>query len=98
MTDFTTIKLQVNTGTSPAGEGSGTATWTDLLFGTASYELRLCGTGAGGGSIASASWPTYLRPGSVGVIPEMWGYFGSDASGGLKVTNYDGTSSHYLQM
>jgi len=96
--DFTTIKAQVNTGTSPAGEGSGAATWTDLLFGTASYELRLCAAAAGGASIASASWPTFLRPGSTAIIPEMWGYFGSDASGGLKVTNYDGTSAHYLQF
>lgn len=93
MTDFTTIKMQVNTGTSDASP-----TFTDMLFGTASYELRLCGTGAGGASIASASWPTYLRPTSTGVIPEMWGYFGSDASGGQKVTTYDGTSAHYKQI
>jgi len=97
MTDFTVLKLQINTGSGAAGEGSGSATWSDMLFGTASYEMRLCGASAGGGSIASASWPTYLRPGSTGVIPEMWGYFGSDASGGLKSTTYDGTSAHYLQ-
>jgi len=68
-----------------------------MLFATASYELRLCASGAGGGSIASASWPTYTRPTSVGVIPEMWGYFGTDNSGGLKINTYDGTSAHYMQ-
>jgi hypothetical protein len=93
MADFTTIKAQVNTGTSDASP-----TFTDMLFGTANYELRLCGTGAGGGSTASASWPTYTRPTSTGVIPEMWGYYGSDASGGTKVTTYDGTSAHYKQF
>ncbi len=68
-----------------------------MLFATANYELRLCGTGAGGASIASASWPTFLRPGSTSTIPEMWGYFGADASGGVKVAAYDGTSAHYMQ-
>lgn len=68
-----------------------------MPFATANNELRLCGSGAGGASIASASWPTYLRPGATGVIPEMWGYFGSDASGGVKITAYDGTSAHYMQ-
>lgn len=92
ISDFTTLKSQVNTGASDAS-----TTWTDMLFGTANYELRLCASSAGGGSIASASWPTYLRPGSTGVIPEMWGYFGADASGGLKINTYDGTSAHYMQ-
>lgn len=68
-----------------------------MLFATTSYELRLCASGAGGASIASASWPTYLRPASTQVIPEAWGYFGSDASGGLKINTYDGTSAHYMQ-
>lgn len=31
------------------------------------------------------------------MIPEMWCYFGSDASGGQKLTTYDGTSAHYMQ-
>lgn len=93
MTDFTTIKAQVNTGTSDASP-----TFTDMLLSTANYELRLCGTGVGNGTTASASWFTYVRPGSVGVIPEMWGYYGSDNSGGTKVTTYDGTSSHYKQI
>lgn len=94
MSDFTTLKAQVNTGTSDASP-----TFTDMLFGTANYELRLCGTGAGGATTASASWPTYLKPTSGTIaIPEMWGYFGSDATGGLKVTTYDGTSAHYKQI
>ena len=95
MTDFTTFKSQVNTASSTPDT---TPTWTDMLFATASYELRLCGTGAGGASIASASWPTYLKPTSgTAVIPELWNYFGSDASGGVKLTAYDGTSAHYMQ-
>jgi hypothetical protein len=94
LTDFTTLKGQINTGASDASP-----TWTDTLFATANYELRLCGTGAGGASIASASWPTYLKPTSgTAVIPELWGYFGSDASGGSKLTTYDGTSAHYMQF
>jgi hypothetical protein len=95
MADFTTLKAQVNTASSTP---DASPTFTDMLFGTANYELRLCGSGAGGASIASASWPTYLRPGSVGVIPEMWGYFGADASGGVKIAAYDGTSAHYKQF
>ena len=91
MTDFTTLKIQGNTGTSDASP-----TWTDLLLGTAGYELRVCGTGAGGATTASASWPTYSRPASTGVIPEMW-TFSADTTG-LKVTTYDGTSAHYMQL
>lgn len=92
MSDFTTLKSQINTGVNDASP-----TWTDMLFATANYELRLCGTGAGAGNIASASWPVFTRPGSASVIPEMWGYFGSDNSGGSKLTTYDGTTSHYMQ-
>src|SRR5690348_6042371 len=95
MADFTTLKAQVNTASSTP---DASPTFTDMLFGTANYELRLCGSGAGAGNIASASWPTYLRPGSAGVIPEMWGYFGSDNSGGSKIAAYDGTSAHYKQF
>jgi hypothetical protein len=91
MTDFTTLKMQTNTGTSDASP-----TFTDVLFGTAANELRVCGTGAGGAATASASWPTYLRPGATGVIPELWS-FTADTTG-LKVTTYDGTSAHYKQF
>lgn len=92
MADFTVLKSQVNTGASDASP-----TWTDMLFNTANYELRLCGSGAGAGNIASVAWPTFLRPGSVSVIPEMWGYFGSNNSGGLKINTYDGTNAHFMQ-
>jgi hypothetical protein len=68
-----------------------------MLFGTANYELRLCAASAGANNIASASWPTYLRPASTGVIPEMWAFVGSDNSGGLKINTYDGTTAHYMQ-
>ncbi len=70
-------------------------TWVDMPFATANNELRLCGTGAGAAGTASASWPTYLRPGAVGVIPEMWA-FTADTTG-LKMATYDGTSAHYMQ-
>lgn len=97
MSDFTTIKVQGNTGSGAAGEGSGSATWSDLLFGGTggSNELRFCASGAGTTTTASASWPFYTLPGSTGVVPEAW-VFSADAVG-LKVTTYDGTSSHYLQ-
>ena len=93
MTDFTTLKLQVNTGASDASP-----TWTDLLFGTANYELRAAISGAAG-NIASASWPSMLKP-LIGttLIGQLWGYFGSDNSGGLQVTTYDGTGAHYNQF
>src|SRR5258708_18494038 len=44
------------------------------------------------------SWPPYTRPASTGVVPECWAYLGSDNSGGLKVTTYDGTTAHYKQF
>lgn len=94
MADFTLIKTQVNTASTTP---DASPTWTDMLFGTANYEVRLCASGAGGASIASAVWPSFLRPGSTAVIPEMWGYFGSDNSGGVKITAYDGTTAHYMQ-
>lgn len=92
MADFTSFILQGNTGASDASP-----TWTNVSFGTANNELRLCGTGAGGAAIASASWPPYLRPVATGVIPEMW-LFTADASGGAKITTYDGTTAHYMQF
>lgn len=85
--------MQANTGTSDASP-----TFTDVLFGTANYELRFCASGAGAGNIASASWPIFTRPGSVSVVPECWAYLGADASGGLKVTTYDGTTAHFKQF
>lgn len=94
MADFTTAKFQVNTGTSDASP-----TFTDVLAATANYELRLCSTGAGNGTTASASWFSILKPTSgTAVIGELWAYLGSDASGGLKVSTYDGTSAHYKQF
>lgn len=94
MTDFTSLKYQFNSGASDASP-----TWTDVLPATANYEVRLCSSGAGNGTTASASWFTILKPTSgTSVIPEMWVYVGSDASGGLKVTTYDGTSAHSMQM
>ena len=93
MADFTTLKFQANTGTSDASP-----TFTDILLSTANYEIRMCASGAGAGNIASAAWPIYTRPASTGVVPECWAYLGSDNSGGLKVTTYDGTTAHYKQF
>ena len=90
MSDFTTLKLQTNSNTDAS------PTWNDVLFGTANNELRVCGAGAGAGNIASASWPTYLRPNAVGVIPEMWA-FTADTTG-TKVATYDATTAHYMQF
>jgi len=91
--DFTSLVLNLNTGASDASP-----TWTNFTWAGANYEMRLCGSGVGNGSTASASWFPYTRPGTVGIIPEMWVYTGSDASGGAKVTTYDGTSAHYMQF
>lgn len=66
-----------------------------MPFATANNEIRLCASGAGTTTTASASWPTYLRPASTGVIPEMWA-FTADTTG-LKMATYDGTSAHYMQ-
>lgn len=92
MTDFTTIKLQFNSGT------DGSPTWNDFTT-AANYELRFCASGAGGASIASASWPAFLKPSSgTAVIPELWAYVGSDNSGGVKIATYDATTAHYMQI
>jgi hypothetical protein len=92
LSDFTTVKYQVNS------VSDASPTWNDVLLGTANYGLRFCAASAGGASIASASWPIYPNPASTGVVPECWGYFGSDASGGIKLATYDGTSAHYMQL
>ncbi len=98
MSDFTSLKLQANTGTSPAGEGSGTATWTDVLFGTAGYELRAALSGGSQTtSTASASWPSILKPASGTTLIDRMYAFSADTTG-LQVTNYDGTTAHYLQF
>jgi hypothetical protein len=91
MADFTTIKLQLNSNTDAS------PTWNDFTT-AANYEMRFCAASAGGASIASASWPAYLKPTSgTATIPEMWAYLGADASGGVKI-NYDATSAHYMQL
>lgn len=93
MSDFTTIKIQGNTGSSDASP-----TWSDFLFGgsAGANELRFCASGAGGASTSSSTWPYYTLPGSTGVVPEAW-IFSADTTGS-KVTTYDGTSSHYNQL
>lgn len=98
MADFTTLKLQGNTGTSPAGEGSGTATWTDVLFGTSGYELRAAlSSGSQTTTTASASWPSILKPSTGTTLIDKMYAFTADTTG-FVITNYDGTSSHYLQF
>jgi len=91
--DFTLIKLEVNTGASDASP-----TWTTVSFGTANNELRMNTSGNGAsGSIASAAWPSVLKPSSsTTLLNELWEYT-ADASGGNKVTTYDGSGSHYNQ-
>lgn len=93
MSDFTTIRLQANTGTNDASP-----TWTSISFGgsAGANEVRFCASGAGSSSTASASWPFFTRPSSVGVVPEAWA-FTADTTGS-KITTYDGTSSHYAQF
>lgn len=95
MADFTTLYLDANAGSSVT---DASPTWNHMTPGGSNYETRFCASGAGGGSIASASWPIYPPPGSVAVVPEAWVYLGSDASGGLQMKTYDGTTAHYMQF
>lgn len=95
MADFTTLTLDANAGTAVTDAAP---TWNAMTPGGANYEVRFCATGTGGASIASASWPIYPPPASVGVVPEAWVYLGSDNSGGKQVKTYDGTTAHYMQF
>jgi hypothetical protein len=98
MSDFTTLKLQANTGAGAAGEGSGSATWTDVLFGTSGYELRAALSGGSQTtSTASASWPSILKPASGTTLIDKMYAFSADTTG-LAITTYDGTTAHYLQF
>jgi hypothetical protein len=96
MADYTTITTNYNSG---AGTDAAPVwTGTSLAFGgsAGANELRWCASGAGAAGTASAAWPLYSRPGSTGVIPEVWA-FTADTTG-LKVQTYDGTSAHYMQF
>jgi hypothetical protein len=92
VSDFTLFKSQTNAG---AAVTDASPTWVDMPFATANNELRLCATGAGATTTSSALWPSFLRPASVSVIPEMYA-FTADTTG-LKMNTYDGTSAHYMQ-
>src|SRR4029077_7016579 len=93
VSDFTTLKLQGNTGASDSA-----TTWTDILFGTAGYELRANNSGNGATTTtASASWPSVLRPTSgTSLMNQLWA-FSADATG-LQINTYDGTGAHYNQL
>lgn len=93
MSDFTTLRLQANTGTSDSSP-----TWTSIAFGGSSgaNEVRFCAAGAGAANTPSASWPYFTRQTSVVVVPEAWA-FTADASGS-KITTFDSTSAHYAQF
>ena len=93
MSDFTSLKLQANTGASDASP-----TWTDVLFGTAGYELRAAlASGSQTNSTPSASWPSILKPATgVTLIDKMYA-FSADTTG-LPVTTYDGTTAHFMQF
>ncbi len=93
MADFTTLKLQANTGASDTS-----TTWTDVLFGSSGYELRAALSGGGATTTTpSASWPSMLKPASgVTLVNQMWA-FSADAVG-LQINTYDGTTAHYMQF
>lgn len=93
MTDFTVLKLQVNTGASDASP-----TWTDVLFGTAGYELRAALSGGSQTtSTASASWPAIQKPASGTTLINAMYAFSADTTG-LQINTYDGTTAHYMQF
>lgn len=89
MADFTTIQVGYNTNTDAS------PTWgTALAFaGSAgANEIRWANTGAGGGSIASASWPVFSRPGSgTATVNELWA-FTADTTGS-KIATYTGDNT-----
>lgn len=90
MSDFTTIKLQCNTGASDASP-----TWTDMLFGTAGYELRAAlSSGSQTTSTASAAWPSILNPSSGTTLIDKMYCFTADTTG-FVITGGDSTGSHY---
>jgi hypothetical protein len=87
--DFTTLKLQVNTGASDASP-----TWTDILFGTAGYELRAAlAAGSQTTSTASASWPSILKPTSSTTLIDKMYAFTADTTG-FVITGGDSTGAH----
>lgn len=90
MSDFTTLKLEINSGTSDASP-----TWTTIPFGTANNELRAAlAAGSQTTSTASASWPSITKPSSgATLIDKMYG-FTADTTG-FVVTGADGTGAHY---
>jgi hypothetical protein len=90
--DFTTLKLQVNSGTSDASP-----TWTDALFGTAGYELRAgLSSGSQTTSTSSSAWPSITKPSSGTLLIDKMYAFSADTTGHT-ITTYDGTGSHYNQ-
>jgi hypothetical protein len=90
LSDFTTLKLQINSGASDASP-----TWTDVLFGTAGYELRAAlSSGSQTTSTASASWPSITKPVSGTTLINKLYAFTADTTG-FVITGADGTGSHY---
>ncbi len=87
MPDFTTIRSQWNSNTDAS------PTWNTITFGgsAGANEVRWVTVGAGGASIASASWPQYSRPGSTGAVGELW-YATADTTL-VKVATYDGNKT-----
>jgi hypothetical protein len=96
MSDFTTLQLQVNTGTNavpvwtavPAA-GSGTG-----------QELRWSDVSTAG-AIASASWPFMTRPGSTAAVPYLYVFSADTTSLGALGTSSNTpaafTNANYLQ-
>lgn len=90
MSNFTVLKLQVNTGASDAAP-----TWTDVAFGTSGNELRAAvSTGSQTTTTPSASWPSVAKPTSGATLLNAMYAFTADTTG-YAVTGADGTGSHY---
>ena len=92
MSDFTSITLEMNTGSNAS------PTWTNVLG--ANKELRWFTSNSAGLSTASASWPYATRPGSTSGVDYAYAYT-ADATG-LGVLGSAGTptawsNANYLQ-
>lgn len=73
MADFTSLTLELNTGT------QATPVWTNVLG--ASKETRFLDVNSGGGTTASASWPAVTRPASGTAAVDYIYAYTADATG-----------------
>lgn len=87
MSDFSSIALQLNSGSDVSPIWTGTAIQPGGTGGA--NEVRFCASGAGS-AVPAANWPNYPQPVSVGAVPEAWAINTDNGSvaTGYKITTY----------